>query len=1010
MRRVLAVLVIVLAMLQSGAAGENDMSISSGQMGVSYDSGSSSLSLSSGGHVFLGDVLPGFDIKSVEEAKGFDDVFGAGKAMVVHGNEGQKARLMVFEGIPFVFVQPLFVNGGAAERLVKAADVISGRVVTKTPFDRMRALGTAGLTAPDKHSGSYVFLALADSESRQGVVAGWLTHERGSGILFSGREGDSATLKSRLEYGRLPVPAGGDVAGEVLAVGFFNDARLGLEQWADLTARKNEIHLRPQLDGYCTWYSRPHGGASDEKHVIELAEFAVKELKPYGFDFVQIDDFWQFGKRRNGPSKVFDRVNPNGPYKGGMKPVADKIKDMGLIAGIWWMPFAGDYREEFFADKQDMFVHKQDGTPYFARWGGTSMDMSNPKTRDYVAGLARRMSKEWGYKYFKMDGLWTGTGTKLIYVNNAYRSDDLGEQVFYDKSMTPIETYRSGFRLVRKSAGDDVFFLGCCISQNMRSFGASIGMVDAMRIGPDNGSEFGAVKRGPWHGSNRYFLHGRIWYNDPDPLYVRASMPIEHSRLICSWVAVSGQMSVSSEWYAGMPQDRLDLLRRTLPSHGLLPRPVDLFESDIPQIWLLTDGASGVRRDIVGLFNWKEKEPVRIKYDTAKIGLPKADGYVAFDYWSDRLVPSFSESLDIVVPAGSCRVLSVKAVEAYPQVISTSRHITQGIVDIAEERWNTAEGVLTVKSHVVAGDRYEVRIVVPVSAQSWQISSAVCGGAEMKASQDGALARISFVPEKSGDVVIKAGFKHAAVEIRPPVAPTKLSAKTEINRVVLDWESVGDVSSVVSRDPAFSVGSAEVNGSGYADHDIKPDTEYIYTVRSKNYTGMLSESAVIKIRTAAVPEMPSIPPKPTVGIDSLKPVTAKTGWGKVGVNSSCAGQPLMLAGVKYAKGMGVHAPSLLVYAIPEGMKRFTAVVGIDDDMKDRKPPSVIFKVYGDVKEMGEPPVLLAESPKLCNKTLRMWAFDVELSERFKEVRLEVQDGGDGVECDHADWVDAGFIR
>jgi hypothetical protein len=34
---------------------------------------------------------------------------------------------------------------------------------------------------------------------------------------------------------------------------------------------------------------------------------------------------------------------------------------------------------------------------------------------------------------------------------------------------------------------------------------------------------------------------------------------------------------------------------------------------------------------------------------------------------------------------------------------------------------------------------------------------------------------------------------------------------------------------------------------------------------------------------------------------------------------------------------------------------------------------------------------------------------VELNTRFKEVRLVVKDGGNGVKSDHADWVNPGFV-
>ena len=32
---------------------------------------------------------------------------------------------------------------------------------------------------------------------------------------------------------------------------------------------------------------------------------AARELKPFGFSFVQIDDKWQDGKERNGPARRF---------------------------------------------------------------------------------------------------------------------------------------------------------------------------------------------------------------------------------------------------------------------------------------------------------------------------------------------------------------------------------------------------------------------------------------------------------------------------------------------------------------------------------------------------------------------------------------------------------------------------------------------------------------------------------------------------------------------------------
>jgi len=99
----------------------------------------------------------------------------------------------------------------------------------------------------------------------------------------------------------------------------------------------------------------------------------------------------------------------------------------------------------------------------------------------------------------------------------------------------------------------------------------------------------------------------------------------------------------------------------------------------------------------------------------------------------------------------------------------------------------------------------------------------------------------------------------------------------------------------------------------------------------------------------------------------------------------------------------------LVYALPKGVKRFVAVVGIDDEMKTDVRASVVFRIIGDVKEMGEQPTVLAESPPLSSETLRTWCFDLALPERLKELRLLVDDAGDGIAADHADWAAAGFV-
>ncbi len=959
---------------------------------------------------FLKDARLGVTGGAVRTATQRHPVLGEGRALVIAGPDGGRASVTLYPGLPFALVRSVFRNSGASTNNVREAEVLSGVVDAGGTAVSLKALGTAGLTGVDKHPGSYVFLALADPDTRRGVVGAWLTHDRGSGVVSSGIEGTSATLRARTDYGRLLLAPGAETEGEVFAIGWFDDARVGLEQWADLVARHYGIRLPPQPDGYCTWYSSPHGGASDQQRIVELAEFAARELQPFGFRFVQIDDKWQDGQSKNGPNKVFVRHSPRGPYPDGMRPVAERIAKLGLTPGLWFMPFAGTHADPFFADKQSWFARGADGTPYETSWGGTALDMTHPEARAYLADVSRRIAKEWGYAYFKMDGLWVGTASKLLYVNNGYAPDDLGEPLVHDPMTTPIEAYREGLRTVREAAGKDVFLLGCCVAQNMRSFGGAFGLVDAMRIGPDNGASWDGIRRGPWHASNRYFLHGRIWYNDPDPVYVRPGLPIEQARAICSWVALSGTLNVSSDWLPGLPPERLDILKRILPSHGLPARPVDLFEADLPALWLLSDDRADPPRHVLGVFNWDGKKPLRITRSLAGIGLPASGVFSAFDFWAGRFLPPVSGGMDIEVPPASCRVIALRPAGAEPRVVSTSRHVTQGMVDVIGEQWNAEKGELRGRCRMVAGDAYEVRVAVPVGETSWEATGGMIDGglaAPLEVRQNGPEVRATVRPVATGEVAWTLRFRGAPVRVPPPTTPAGLHGEAGPGCVRLAWNADDAIGYRILRSDGVT---SSVSSAEFSDVAVERGGSYEYRVQGRSWSGDWSHPAMVTVQMPAKLVLPPRPPAPTVHLSDLKPLESSTGWGAVRMNRSVEDKPLTLGGKVFDKGMGVHADSLLAYAVPAGAKRFVAVAGLDDEKKDDERSSVVFKVFGDVKEMGEPPVLLAESPRLDAGGLRAWHFDVELSDRVKGIRLVVEDAGDGIAADHADWAEAGFVK
>jgi hypothetical protein len=649
-----------------------------------------------------------------------DKAFGKGKAIELIYPNGNRDTLMLFPKLPFALFRSTVTNSTPSLMVLSKGETLTARLrLPRAPKD-LEVLGTGGLNPADQESGSYAWIAIADPVTRQGVVAGWLTFDRGSGVLFSRGGDEQPILAAQIDYGKLRLEPGRSEPLETLAIGCFEDARLGLEAWADAIAKQDRIKLPPQPVGYCTWYSRPHGGASDQVHVAEQASFAAQNLAPFGFSVIQIDDGWQAGISTNGPKRNFTTHSARGPYSEGMKSTADRIKAEGLTPGLWFMPFAGTWYDPFFNDHQDWFVQDASGRPYQTPWGGTSLDLTKPAVLEFLRGNIQRITHQWGFQYLKMDGLWTGTATKQMYINDAYRDDGIGDAVFHDPKKTNLEAYRTGLKLIRDTAGSGVFLLGCCTPQNMRSYGGAFGLVDAMRIGPDNGVSWKDLLRGPTYGSRQYFLQGRVWYNDPDPIYVRTNLPLNQAQLICSWVTLSGQMNLSSEWFAALPLERLDLLKRTMPSHGLLPRPVDLFEQPIPRIWLLTDTRRLPRRDVIGLFNW-EDHAATIKSSLGRIGLDEHKTYAAYDYWSNTVSLLPPGELNLPVSGQSCRVLAVRPLADHPMLLSTSRHITQGMVDVREEHWSPFQQSLSGRSELVANDPYEMRVILPNTGARWSL-------------------------------------------------------------------------------------------------------------------------------------------------------------------------------------------------------------------------------------------------------------------------------------------------
>lgn len=136
----------------------------------------------------------------------------------------------------------------------------------------------------------------------------------------------------------------------------------------------------------------------------------------------------------------------------------------------------------------------------------------------------------------------------------------------------------------------------------------------------------------------------------------------------------------------------------------------------------------------------------------------------------------------------------------------------------------------------------------------------------------------------------------------------------------------------------------------------------------------------------------------TVWLDQLDLSAATQGYGAPMKNKSIDGKPLTIAGKTFERGFGSHAESSLTILLQGEATRFTAQVGLDDEVAGHAPAAE-FVVYGDGKMLWTSGVMrLGDAAKPCEVALN----------GVQRLELVVTDGGNGNYYDHVDWADAKF--
>ena len=142
-------------------------------------------------------------------------------------------------------------------------------------------------------------------------------------------------------------------------------------------------------------------------------------------------------------------------------------------------------------------------------------------------------------------------------------------------------------------------------------------------------------------------------------------------------------------------------------------------------------------------------------------------------------------------------------------------------------------------------------------------------------------------------------------------------------------------------------------------------------------------------------------------LTSLTWELATSGWSSVVKNKSVSGGTLNIKGVTYANGIGTHAKSVILFALPDGYVRFKATAGLDiGGTSQAGGATVEFLVATQ-----DPTVRTVDVTKAIANTGRISRTFQRAGKKISaditgatKLYLVVTDAGDNYNYDHADWI------
>jgi hypothetical protein len=255
-----------------------------------------------------------------------------------------------------------------------------------------------------------------------------------------------------------------------------------------------------------------------------------------------------------------------------------------------------------------------------------------------------------------------------------------------------------------------------------------------------------------------YACHNVLFYNDPDNVVLRPEFnTFDQALSRLSFVALLGLPVTMGDRLTDLSDDRVELLRRGLPPIDAHPMDVrsTVYNDSVIKVNLAIEQPFE-RWNVVDIMNLGDTQ-ADIRLDLKKdLHLPDGS-YLVYDYWAQAGLGTFTTDVPLTIRPFASRVLGIRRKYDHPQIYSTSRHITQGAVDLEQVTWDAAAMTLSGTSQVVKGDAYTITLYVPSRYQP--VSTGIMPDNASLSFAGGAVWLLTLRSEKNGQLDWSIAFR-----------------------------------------------------------------------------------------------------------------------------------------------------------------------------------------------------------------------------------------------------------